>query len=204
MYVKPSFRERWGRRFAGLRRNSLFYPRRWAAGIHRLFRRAKSLRGLLTGELVVARATLRVVKIERGGRHIDYGVVSRKKVTQAFVKDLAATLAASAGPYATFNDYKFHGSGTDNTGESNAQTALITEVATRSTGTQVDFSSGTTGNYRTVATITYGASFTIVEHGLFNADPSGTMLDRSVFAGIAVASGDSIQFTYELTISAES
>lgn len=203
MYVKPPIQERWRRRVLGLRQNWLFYPSRWKRTVQRYWRRLKFIPALWRGELTVASASLSIVKITKDGRRVNYGVVSRKKVTRAFVKDLAAVLAATGGPLGTIDDYKYHASGTNSTAEANTDTALGTEAATRSAGTQTDTSAGATGNYQTVGTITYTSTLAIVEHGIFNAAAVGTLLDRSVFAAINVVSGDSIQFTYDLTITAE-
>lgn len=144
---------------------------------------------------VTFRSTLRARLIKANGKVIDYGVVSKRLVTQAFVKRLAAQLAVD---FSAGDEWKYHASGTSGTAESNADTVLGTEVGTRVAGTQADVSSGTTGNYRTIGAVTYGGTFSIQEHGIFNAASSGTLLDRSVFAAIVVASGDSIEFTYDL------
>jgi hypothetical protein len=98
-------------------------------------------------------------------------------------------------------NFKYHASGTDNTAENQTDTALGTEVeSTRATGSQTENGSGT---YRSVGTITYTATRTIVEHGLFSALTVGTLLDRTVFAGIGVVNTDQIEFTFDLTIAAE-
>jgi hypothetical protein len=91
----------------------------------------------------------------------------------------------------------YHASGTGTNAEAAGDTALQTEVASRQAGTQ---SEPAANQYRTVATITYAASFAITEHGLFSASSNGTVLDRSVFAAINVVNGDGIQFTYTLTV----
>jgi len=119
-----------------------------------------------------------------------------KCVTDAFVAALVDTLQSSV---AAFSDYKFHGSGTGTTAEDAAQTALVTPVETRDTGTQIE---GATSNiYKSVATHTYGGSFAITEHGLFNVVTAGTMMDRSVFGAVNVANTEKIEFTYQLTVS---
>lgn len=168
---RPSFAERWRRRWQGLRWPSKFQG------------------------TVKFRGVLRAVKITRDGERVDYGIVSKHLVTQAFVKRLAAQMAAD---FAAADEWKHHASGTSSAAESNSQTALGTEVATRSAGTQSDVSAGTTGNYQTIATITYGGAFSIREHAVFNAAAVGTMMDRSVFAAITVGTGDSIEFTFTL------
>lgn len=54
--------------------------------------------------------------------------------------------------------------------------------------------------YQTVATLVHGASRAITEWGLFTASSSGTMFDHRTFTAINVVSGDTIQFTYQLTL----
>lgn len=123
----------------------------------------------------------------------DYGTVSRRVVTDAGVAAIANSFLN------TFENelFNFHGSGTGGTAEAASQTALVTEVETRVSGTQ---SSPAGGQYRTIATVSYTATRTITEHAIFSASSAGTMLDRSLFTGIPVVSGDSIQFTYTFTI----
>ncbi len=48
---------------------------------------------------------------------------------------------------------------------------------------------------RFVATITSSGTKTIIECGIFNASTTGIMIQRSDFAGIALVSGDKIEFT---------
>ena len=92
-------------------------------------------------------------------------------------------------------------SGTGVVAESNADTALGTPAGpARVSGTQVENGSNT---YRTVATIAYTATLAITEHGIFSASAAGTLLDRTVFTAINVVSGDSIQFTFDISVSAE-
>lgn len=57
----------------------------------------------------------------------------------------------------------------------------------------------TTDTNRFVATITAaGAGKTITNAGVLSASTSGTLLLHSDFTGIALAVGDSIQFTFDL------
>ena len=136
---------------------------------------------------------LYATKISADGRREDLGLVSTKLVTDAGV----AFIVDAFQNITEVELFKFHASGTGTTAESAAQTALITEVATRTSGTTTE---GASANiYRTVGTITYSGSFAITEHGVLSASSGGTLLDRSVFAAINVVSTDSIQFTYELT-----
>lgn len=126
----------------------------------------------------------------------DHGVVADQVVTTAGVQYLATAFLNVVEPE-TFN---YHASGTGVVAEAIGDTALGTEVgAARIVGTQSNPGGGT---YRTIATLPYIAGFAITEHGIFSALTVGTLWDRSVFAAINVISGDSIQFTYTLTISA--
>lgn len=155
----------------------------------------------LRGELAIVTCQLSAKHIKASGEVVDLGVISRKKVTQAFVKRITAQMAAS---FAAGDAFKYHDSGTGTAAESNADTALGTPWGgARDVGTLVDTSSGSNGGYRSVATTAYNATKAITEHGLFSASTGGTLLDRSVFSAVNVVSGDSIQFTYELTIAPE-
>jgi hypothetical protein len=103
-----------------------------------------------------------------------------------------------------FQDYKYHDCGTGATAEANTQTALVTPYGgSRATGTQVAGGTATAPTYTSVGTVSFTGSLAIQEHGLFNAAASGTMMDRSLFTTVNVINGDSIQFTYVLTINAE-
>jgi hypothetical protein len=137
---------------------------------------------------------LYATKVSNGKRE-DLGLICTKVVTDAGVQYL---VDAFQGLGQLASNFKYHGSGTGTSAESAAQTALVTEVASRATGTQTE---GASANiYRTVGSITYAGTFAIVEHGIFSAAAVGTMLDRSLFAAINVSSSDIIEFTYELTL----
>lgn len=149
-----------------------------------------------------ARAALGAKLIRKDGSEQDMGVVSIHKVTTAFV---ALIIAALRSQSSVLHQFKYHQSGTGTTAEANTQIELmvgIGDFTQRAIGTQ---DSPGAGQYRSVATISYTASYAVTEHGLFNSFVAeGTMLDRSVFSAINVNNGDSIQFTYTLTINAES
>jgi hypothetical protein len=162
---------------------------------------------LFGGSLAIGKAELSMVVIRADGTVEDRGVVSRKKVTGAFVTDIVNCLSKTA-PYnasaAVFQDYKYHDCGTGVTAEANTQTALVTPYGgARATGTQVAGGTATAPTYTSVATISFTGTLAITEHAIFNASTVGTMMDRSVFAAVNVINGDSIQFTYVLTINAE-
>lgn len=134
--------------------------------------------------------------VKADGSRVKLGVLSRRLVTNAGV---AAVVDAFQNLF-ELELFNFHDSGTGNTAEAVGDTALVTPAGpARVTGTQ---SEPAANQYRSQATITYTTTQTIVEHGLFSASSGGTLWDRSVFAGIAVNNGDSIQFTYTLTVNA--
>lgn len=134
---------------------------------------------------------------DTGQRYVlhDYGVVSRRVVTTAGVTFLANAFINTAEPELM----NFHATGTGAVAENITDTALGAETGTRVSGTQ---SSPSAGVYRTVATVTYGGTLAITEHGIFSASTVGTLWDRSVFAAINVVNTDSVQYTYNLTITA--
>ena len=117
-------------------------------------------------------------------------------VTDAYVALLVDELQASEALHSTF---KYHDSGEGTTAENATDTALETPCGeARDTGTQIE---GATANiYKSVATHTYGDTFAITEHGLFNASTVGTLMDRSKFAAVNVGNGEKIEFTYQLTV----
>lgn len=148
---------------------------------------------------------LRLVLRRASGEMIDYGTVSTRVVTTAgvnFIVDAFQNLVE-------VENMKYHGMGTGSVAEAAGDTALGAESTTalnpnntRATGTTIE---GASANiFSTVGTLSFDAAAAITEHGIFNqaATGGGTLLDRSVFATINVASGDSLQGTYDLTVGA--
>ena len=147
--------------------------------------------------------TLGVIVHRANGSSLNLGCVSKRVVTTAFVNYLRDDLANAAGA-ADVSTFRFHGCGTGAVAEAIGDTALGAESttalnpdSTRAVGTQVNSVAKT---YSSVGTLTFDAVAAITEHGLFSAATVGVLMDRSVFAAVNVASGDSIQFTYTLTI----
>lgn len=138
-------------------------------------------------------------------RPLDYGIVSRKVVTTAGVGFLVDAWQNSV----ELENMKYHGVGTNNTAESSSDTALGAESttalnpdSTRATGSTTE---GASANiFRSVGTLTADNTIAAVEHGLFSqaATGGGVLWDRSIFSTVTLVSGDSIQFTYDLTASA--
>ena len=152
----------------------------------------------ITGGEITPVGRLFAVHMRNGQVVADLGLVSTKVVTTAGVGYIVDAFQNSV----ELENMKYHGSGTGTGSEASADTALGTEVESRATGTTTE---GASANiYRTVGTVAYTATRAITEHGVFSASTSGVLLDRSVFSAINVISGDSIQFTYELTLPAGS
>jgi hypothetical protein len=133
----------------------------------------------------------------QNGMKIDYGVLSYRVVTDAFVAFVVDQLQTETS---VFGDFKYHDSGVGATAEAAGDTGIqTTDGESRATGTQTESAANA---YRSVGTIAYTTTKAITEHGLFNDLTAGTLMDRSVFSAINVVNGDSIQFTYTLTLTA--
>lgn len=179
--------------------------------------RTRNLRHLQRGlrRVAMARALrlpslygqLRLAKLCGDGQVLDFGVVSLRVVTTAgvgFIVDAFQNLTE-------LENLKFHGFGTGGAAEAVGNTALTTELtteyavnSTRPTGTTTESAANI---YRTVATLSPDANVAITEHGVFDqaATGGGTLLDRTLFSVInLVGSADSLQATYDLTLTAGS
>lgn len=135
----------------------------------------------------------------RPKRRLNLGLLSTNVVTDAGVAFMVDDWDNNTTDITNFN---FHDSGTGTTAEAASQTTLVTQAGptTRATGTK---SQPAANQIRTVGTINYTGALAITEHGLFDqAAQGGTLWDRSLFSAINVGNGDSIQFTYTLTINA--
>lgn len=141
-------------------------------------------------------AELSLVHHKRDGTHIDHGVVGYRVVTTAFVNFLVDMFQTDT---TEIGDFKFHDSGVGTTAEAIGDTAMeTTDGESRSTGTQTETSSNI---YRSVGTLSYTTTKAITEHGVFSQVTGGTLMDRTVFSAVNVVNGDSISFTYSLTLS---
>lgn len=141
----------------------------------------------------------------RVGRSLveDYGLLSNRVVTTAgvnFIVDAFQNLTE-------LENFKYHGLGTNSTAEANGDTGLGAELttqynpdSTRATGTTAE--GGSANIFQSVGTNTVDGTAAVTEHGLFSAASAGTLLDRSVFSVVNLASGDGFQSTYSLTCSA--
>jgi hypothetical protein len=141
-------------------------------------------------------AELRAVLIRADGSRVNYGLLSSRSITTAFVTFVVDQLQTETS---VFGDFKYHDSGVGTTAENVANTAMeTTDGESRVSGTQTESAANV---YVSVGTITYTTTKAITEHGLFNDSSAGTLMDRSVFSAINVVNLDSIAFTYSLTVS---
>jgi hypothetical protein len=147
--------------------------------------------------LMTAYGKLEITLIKASGEHIRFGVVDFRVVTTAFVDFVTDQLQTETS---AFGDFKYHDSGVGITDPAITDTDIeTTDGESRATGTQTESAHNV---YQSVGTISYTTTKAITEHGLFNASTGPTLMDRSEFAAINVVSGDSIQFTYSLTLTA--
>jgi hypothetical protein len=144
--------------------------------------------------------------IRADGTVENLGLASLRLVTTTGVRFVCDDFNASG---TDVSNMKFHGIGTGATAEAVGDTALQTEITTqystdnvRPTGTQASATVSTNATYTTVGTVTVDATVAATEHGILSqaATGGGTLLDRSVFSVVNLASGDSLQATYVLTI----
>lgn len=165
-------------------------------------------RALWKGEGVGFVGRLHASRINGNGGVDHFGLVSTRVVTDAGVTYLRDDWNNNTGS-ADLTLFNFHGCGVGTTAEATTDTALVTESttalnpdSTRATGTR---SVPASNQYRTVGTLTFDADAAVTEHGIFTTSGTGTgtLWDRSKFAAINVvgANGDSIQFTYTVTLS---
>lgn len=153
--------------------------------------------GFMTG---ISRLSVRVHRAS--GEWEDYGVVSYRVVTTAFVTALATALHTQASPGNLF----YHALGTGNTAAAITDTGMGTELTTeytgdvRATGTHTSAA----GVYESVGTITIDSGTpAVTEHGVMGASSgASTLIDRHVFAAVNMAAGDSFVATYQLTLTA--
>lgn len=143
-------------------------------------------------------AQLEAIKIFKNGHRMNYGIVGRHSVTDAFVAFMVDQLQAETS---VWGDFKFHDSGVGVTAENVTDTDIeTTDGESRATGSQEEGASAWI--YKSIGTIAYTTTKAITEHGLFSASTGVTLLDRTVFSAINVVNGDSIEFTYQITITA--
>lgn len=147
-----------------------------------------------------------LVVIRKDGRMLDYGLASLRVVTDTGVGYIVDAFQNSV----ELENMKFHAIGTGTNAEAAGNTALQTELSTVYNPDNTRATGSTTENganvYRTVGTNTVDGSAAITEHGIMSqaATGGGVLLDRSVFSAVNLASGDSLQSTFDLTLTSGS
>lgn len=82
-----------------------------------------------------------------------------------------------------------------------ADTALSTEVESRTSGTESIVTTTQTGDtYQVVGTVTATSARVVDEAGLFDASSTGNMFTSATFAVINLATSDSIAFTWKVQV----
>jgi len=146
--------------------------------------------------------SLYLTKISADGDLLEYGLASMRVVTDTGVGFIVDAFQNSV----ELENMKFHGIGTGGAAEAVGNTALTTELttqynpdSTRATGTTTENGANV---YRTVGTNTVDSAVAITEHGVFSSATggAGVLLDRSLFSAVNLASGDSLQSTYDFTL----
>ncbi len=134
----------------------------------------------------------------------DLGIVSFKTITTTGAEAIVDNFHTSTGMGA----YHYHALGTSTAAEAAGSTGLTAELAAaeynggvRATGSSTETSATV---YKTVGTNTMTTTKKIEEHGICNsATPStGNLFDRHLTGAQNLSSGDSLQSTWELTVSA--
>jgi len=129
------------------------------------------------------------------------GLVSHGKVTVEFRDFEVDNLVADSTEY---GDFKFHRPGLGTNAENNTDTGLQTDAGLEATGTQLE--GATADIYKSVATVTADATETWEEHSIASQTGAGggTLMDRSLISpNVSVVNLDTVEFTYEITKTAE-
>ena len=118
-------------------------------------------------------------------------------LTNVGIQKIIDALFGDAHTAPTYVDW-----GTGTTAEDPTDTALETPGGeSRTNGTKTQQTTNITGDtYQVVGSITATGTKTISEAGLFDASTSGNMYVRGTFTGIALGSGDSIEFTIKIVL----
>ena len=142
--------------------------------------------------------TLHARLLKADGRVVDYGLVSTRLITNAFVDFMVAQLQTETSEW---GDFKYHDSGIGVTPAAVGDTAIETTAGeARVAGSQEEGAS--TNIYKSIGTVSYTTTKAVTEHGLFSQLEGTTLMDHHVFSALNVENGDSIQYTYNLTCSA--
>ncbi len=179
----------------------LYRLRNWRAELHMLLVEAGVFLARAFGILTVY-GTVSATIIHADGSRTELGALGKRVVTDEGVAFLCDDWYDASQEITNMN---FHDSGTGVVAENQTDVDLGTPAGptTRATGTKSQPSANV---IRSVGTIAYTSTLAITEHGLFSTAARATteIWDRTVFSAINVVNGDSIQFTYDCTLTAGS
>lgn len=188
---------------------NVYHPDRWnwqRANADNFERSIADQRAADNASVMTMIGHLWLAKVDLKGRQHDLGLASCRVVTTAGVNFIVDAFQGIVEPEVM----RFHGVGTGGAAEAVGNTALTTELttqyqvaSTRPTGSLGELS-GSANVFETTATITVSAGVAITEHGIFSqaAVGGGVLLDRTLFAAVNLASGESLQAQYDLTFTA--
>jgi hypothetical protein len=144
--------------------------------------------------------TLHARLMRADGTVINYGLVSTRVITDVGVAFLVDDWDDNT---TDITDMNYHACGTGVGDEGVGEDVLGAEATTitdRATGAKTQPAAN---QLRSVATQAFTNTGAITEHGIFSVvtESAGVLWDRSLFAAINVANGDSIAWTYTCTVS---
>lgn len=179
----------------------LYRMRNWRSELHISLVNIGVFVGRMLGVLTIY-GTVSAILIRADGTRLDLGIIGKRVVTDEGVAFLVDDWDTGATSITNMN---YHDSGTGVVGENQTDVDLGTPAGptTRATGTKSQPSANV---IRSIGTIAYSGTLAITEHGLFSTAARATteIWDRTVFSAINVVNGDSIQFTYDCTLTAGS
>lgn len=126
-------------------------------------------------------------------------LVKAKNLGSGVITTVGVNLLAAdwSNGTATLKLANWHDSGTGVTAPTISDVGMQTSTGNvRVAGVQ----SNLNNVYTTQATLAYGGSYSITEWGIFTDQSTGILWDHRTFVAIPVVSGDSVQFTYALTL----
>lgn len=133
-------------------------------------------------------------------KHFHNGtLIKNKNLGSGVITQLGVNLLAAdwVNGTATLQLTNWHDSGTGVTAPTISDVGMQTSTGNiRVGGTQ----SSANNVYTTIATLAYGGSYNITEWGLFTDQSTGILWDHRTFVAIPIVSGDTVQFTYALTL----
>jgi len=123
------------------------------------------------------------------------------EATNLVVDDGLAAIAGCVISDVTQSEFDHLAIGTDNTSPSAAETSLGAEDARNAATGSLVTTNATNDTGQLEASFSFSSSKTIEETGAFDSSSGGTMLSRSNGISVSVTDGDTLDLTFQLTIS---